>query len=155
MTFSGFSTRWMGNRCSKENKIATLWANRDRFIPNCQSCLPGNQGEVTGGKYPGLFGNWRTGACELGWCSWVSRDWESLEASIDLDKLVGIMVMLMEDPHVSFDRDKNDFFSFFFLIGTCGKASFCLNSQPWEKEFLGGPDRQCVSKEMFYISNSI
>lgn len=45
--------------------------------------------------------------------------------------------MLMEEPHVSFDRDKNDFFSFFFLIGTFGKASFCLNAQPWEKEFLG------------------
>lgn len=51
----------------------------------------------------------------------------------------------MEEPHVSFVRDKEkgfvfDTFLIILAIGICEFPVFCLNSQPWEKEFLGVPD---------------
>jgi hypothetical protein len=57
----------MKNGHIKEAKIATQSRNREKFISNCQGCLPGKQGEATKEKISELYGTMRQGAPKLGW----------------------------------------------------------------------------------------
>lgn len=56
----------------------------------------------------------------------------------------------MEEPCVPIAREDSLILSKQEL-----SSSFCLSAQPWEKEFLGGPDTSQILKHISFLSNIV